>query len=171
MMQRKVYRRSRIVRIFSVGALGGSLIGTGSAVVNLILSLLNANELSVLVDRGLWVLGSGIITAVATLIFLAGSTPQLILSNDGIEYRAAGYRLFAQWSDVERVAFGASFPGREAFAPEVLILRQSQLRASKWAARWLYWTGADRIIPIAAFNANWRRQEIGAYIRQYVPRL
>lgn len=91
----------------------------------------------------------------------------LIISSEGIEYRQVGYRIYAEWKDIEYIG---SVPAKVKVG-EGLVLRQSCIQANKWLG-WLaipVTQSFRRYIPLSI--EKWRDGEIGQDLQRHAPHL
>lgn len=91
----------------------------------------------------------------------------LIISPEGLEYHNIGYRIFASWSDVERIGLksGGLIPVKGLML-EGLFLQ----RATFQGIRWMAWPWHESFIPLAQFM-DWQRGDLREAIEQFAPHL
>lgn len=98
----------------------------------------------------------------------------LVVAPEAIEYTAPGYSIRATWDDVDHIWSHWYATWRSWYWKpyvENLILRRSELRANRWVATLVRFSGSDRIIPVGRFAWDWRNSELGENIRHYAPHL
>lgn len=104
---------------------------------------------------------SVIALSLGILLLLETVNTLLIISADGIEYRRIGYTILASWSDIQRVELRLHMRGGSRY---VLVLRNSVVKGSHLQRRLLRLGRRDLIIPLAAFDYNWHKTDIGRLI-------
>lgn len=110
----------------------------------------------------------GVILALclATLLLLDSNNMMLIISSKGIEYRRAGYTIFAGWKDIKRVE-----PRLHRPFVYGLVLHKSVVRANRTIKFLLKITNLDVIIPLNRFVFNWHRTGLGELIQHHAPQI
>jgi hypothetical protein len=118
------------------------------------------------------------------LFYWAGRGVNLVVSPEGITYRAPGMTVASAWDNVERIDTRLLYGEGNV---EGLVLREPGLQlnnvvAAANAIGMIYWRYRLRMgrtmqtyrtfIPLSNLQTNeWRDAEIGADIRRYAPRL
>lgn len=126
----------------------------------------------------------GSIWAIALGVFAWGSrVVQLVVTPEGITYRAIGMTVSSTWDNIERIDTRIIYGDG---AVEGLVLREPGMQMSAFVGgslsllrmTWQYWRLARTMdtyrtfIPISSLQTgNWRGMEIGTEIYRYAPHL
>jgi hypothetical protein len=100
------------------------------------------------------------ILLLAGFIYLITVRAQLVVSQDGVEYRTLFYNIEANWTDIRCLEL--------TFEQDLLVFNRARVQAGSLMAAWLRITGNDKTIPLSLFARRWRNSELGDDIQQYL---
>jgi hypothetical protein len=110
------------------------------------------------------VIGSATAFIFGLLLLFDTVNTLLVISSEGIEYRRGGYTITISWQDIERTEVKL-----RKRLEHVLKLKRSTLKANCLQSYLLQVNKGDLMIPLALFEVEWHRTEIGDLIRHYAP--
>lgn len=144
--------------------LGISLLALGAGILGIVLNLYQLIFGTSATPTT--VIGTALALCLGSLLLLETKNSLLIISPRGIEYRRAGYTIFAEWKEVKKIE-----PRIRRRPEHVLILQKSKLKANCVNRFLLRLTHSDVIIPLNVFESNWPQKSIGKSIQNYAPQI